>query len=1356
MIKALLLRASAIIILLSLTTTECPCQAAGYTQSRIFWDVATQRNVMGGSNPRVIQLQDGRLMAVAAGGGVLVSYSADRGLTWSTATYIIRNSEKGISDYHTPDLIQLSDGTIIVGYNPRPNSSGTLPYSIRCVRSTDNGKTWSPQITIHKGVHADANGCFEPSFLELPSGEVQCYYSNKEETENAWRQKIDVISSYDKGLSWTNRRVASYRAQHADGMPKAIVLNDHSQIVYTIEDNGWRNGFVATTIRCALSDNWKTTVGGNSSNRNIIFEDKTLANDISAAPYLGIFPWGETVASFQGSHGRRSGGYQDLDLFVVTGNDQARNFKGLTEPFKLDTTECANWNSVAVIDTGQVMACGGIFKVRNKAITGGSSVRVIRGYAVKEFLARKGTLRIGHVERGNGLVAAGPEQVVMGALTRQRSTVNFAWDSNNLYLYASVDDASLSESTYRGNNLHLYINTGLQSAGLTSGMYHFTFNAGTKSLQSIQSVQSGKWCSYSPTTAIHCIVTTSISNKNYIVEAAIPWSVLGLSAAPEGKQMAVNLRIDVPRNGKVVTDTIPDALTDHSNTWMTFRLRAGSDVTKVDGVTYELNATGTGYILKKGIASTRLTIPSTVNNLPVVAIADNAFKGLGVKDVTIPASVRSIGASAFNTSGDLVVNFPASGSLLESIRAKAFAASWKKLTLNNFDKLGNLKTIGSSAFHDRYFASITIPTSVTTLADKALSFCPSLKTVVFAEGSKLQTIGAECFRSAPLASINLQACNELKSIGTQAFNYDSDWGSKAMTCPIFFIPASVTTIGANAFAQQTGNVKYVFLTSSPISSLNIGTNHDNNIFYGAKGTAIFRKAAKMTSMPHITTLVDEMTTGGATFTMSDDLASFSDATTYTLTSGKSVSGNYTMPADLGGVPVVGIDASAFAGTGWGTAENQKLTGITIPTSVKSIGAKAFQFCTKLKSVSFAGPMQLQVINEGTFQNCISMTDFDLDHCAQVQTIGGNAFTNTRMQTVNIPAAVTTIGKGAFSWMSPSTGVTVTFEQGSKLKDIGDQAFYNSFISAVNLEECDELTTLGEAVFQLGESHASKSMLTELIIPQNVTTVGKHLAAYQSALKRVTFLTHKNMSDGLSIGGSTVANTWNGKSANLFYQGGNPDIFVRKGLSFCYFDQGTRKAIDDLDSYVALKSNPTINQVSRLTSYSCRRAVTVPDDVIIYKATAADNNTVSLTKVDGKVIPANTGVILYSKATGEKQFTFGGTTTSDFADNKLKAVNFETLAGDNAYALVASEQAFAPVSPELYIPASKAYLTIESSTASKLNITFDGVATGIESLNSTPLKTQNSADAPLYNMAGQRVSSSYRGIVIQKGRKYIKK
>ena len=570
MMKALLIRASVIITFLSLTTPTCPSLATGYTPSRIFWDVATQRNVMGGSNPRVIQLQDGRLMAVAAGGGVLVSYSADKGLTWSTATYIIRNNEKGISDYHNPDLIQLSDGTIIVGYNPRPYSSGTLPYSIRCVRSTDNGKTWSSQITIHEGVHADADGCFEPSFLELPSGEVECYYSNKEETENAWIQKIDVISSYDKGLSWENRRVASYRAGHADGMPKAIVLKDHSQIVYTIEDNGWRNGFVATTIRCPLSDNWKTTVDGNSSNRNIIFEDKTLAKDISAAPYLNIFPWGETVASFQGSHGRRSGGYQDLDLFVVTGNNQARNFKGLTEPFQLDTTECANWNSVAVIDTGQVMACGGIYKVKNKNITGGSFMRVIKGYAVKEFLARKGTLRIGKVNSGNGLVAPGPEQVVMGGITRQRSTINFTWDSDSLYLYAVMNDASLAESTYSGNTLHFYINTGSQSTGSTTDIYHFAFNAGSKSLLSSQNMQSGKWVSCTPSTAIHSIVTASIDKKDYTVEAAFPWSAIGLTTAPVGKQMAVNLRIDVPRNGKVVSDTIPDALTNNSSTWMTF------------------------------------------------------------------------------------------------------------------------------------------------------------------------------------------------------------------------------------------------------------------------------------------------------------------------------------------------------------------------------------------------------------------------------------------------------------------------------------------------------------------------------------------------------------------------------------------------------------------------------------------------------------------------------------------------------------------------------------------------------------------------------------------------------------------
>ena len=34
-------------------------------------------------------------------------------------------------------------------------------------------------------------------------------------------------------------------------------------------------------------------------------------------------------------------------------------------------------------------------------------------------------------------------------------------------------------------------------------------------------------------------------------------------------------------------------------------------------------------------------------------------------------------------------------------------------------------------------------------------------------------------------------------------------------------------------------------------------------------------------------------------------------------------------------------------------------------------------------------------------------------------------------------------------------------------------------------------------------------------------------------------------------------------------------------------------------------------------------------------------------------------------------------------------------------------------------------------------------------------TQNNANAPLFNLAGQRVNNSYKGIVVKDGKKYLK-
>lgn len=47
---------------------------------------------------------------------------------------------------------------------------------------------------------------------------------------------------------------------------------------------------------------------------------------------------------------------------------------------------------------------------------------------------------------------------------------------------------------------------------------------------------------------------------------------------------------------------------------------------------------------------------------------------------------------------------------------------------------------------------------------------------------------------------------------------------------------------------------------------------------------------------------------------------------------------------------------------------------------------------------------------------------------------------------------------------------------------------------------------------------------------------------------------------------------------------------------------------------------------------------------------------------------------------------------------------------------------------------------------------DKAASGLNTIEVSPLNV----NAPMYNLAGQRVSKSYKGIVIQNGKKMIKK
>ena len=133
---------------------------APYEYPRVLWDISSQQTLMGGGHPRLIPLQDGRLIAAAESGGIRVVYSSDNGEHWGSPELIPGNPSK-VSNC-VPDLIQLTDGTIVVGYNPRPHEpySEDRRFGIRCVRSEDNGQTWSEPIYIYDASHLFIDGCW--------------------------------------------------------------------------------------------------------------------------------------------------------------------------------------------------------------------------------------------------------------------------------------------------------------------------------------------------------------------------------------------------------------------------------------------------------------------------------------------------------------------------------------------------------------------------------------------------------------------------------------------------------------------------------------------------------------------------------------------------------------------------------------------------------------------------------------------------------------------------------------------------------------------------------------------------------------------------------------------------------------------------------------------------------------------------------------------------------------------------------------------------------------------------------------------------------------------------------------------
>ena len=166
-----------------------------------------------------------------------------------------------------------------------------------------------------------------------------------------------------------------------------------------------------------------------------------------------------------------------------------------------------------------------------------------------------------------------------------------------------------------------------------------------------------------------------------------------------------------------------------------------------------------------------------------------AFSGCSsLTSIEIPASVTTIEATAFKGCYKLATVTFEQGSQLKTIGGdyykQFYYGAFSDCPITTIEIPASVETIGSSAFSGcTSLTAIEIPASVTTIGTAAFKGCSSLTTVTFEKGSQLKTIGGGSYSDyyygafcqlKNLMTVDMSACTQVETIEKYAFYGDSE------------------------------------------------------------------------------------------------------------------------------------------------------------------------------------------------------------------------------------------------------------------------------------------------------------------------------------------------------------------------------------------------------------------------------------------------------------------------------------------------------------------------------------------------------------------------------------------------------
>ncbi len=333
-----------------------------------------------------------------------------------------------------------------------------------------------------------------------------------------------------------------------------------------------------------------------------------------------------------------------------------------------------------------------------------------------------------------------------------------------------------------------------------------------------------------------------------------------------------------------------------------------------------------------------------------------------------------------------------------------------------------MKTIENSAFSGcRKLSEVKLPASLTTIQSYVFDRCSALKTVFYegslAQWSRINTSNGFLGYSSPSLVMNDYTA---QFIPVKDEN-DPDPPPKTVTITKYtgtestvILPSTinswpVTKIGEDAFQDNTT----ITSVTIPASVTEIGAN----AFAGCTNLTIVNYAGDWSNLTIQSGNPAVQDAANAPLFDFEFIPPDNTAVIVTNYKYNGAAADVTIPSRYQGKPVTMIDHAAFF--------NSAVTSVTIPDSVTSIFDEAFINCPKLTNISI--PNSVTYIGFSAFSSCTSLKSITLP--SSLSFISGALFLGcSQLTTIHIPVSVTSIGNNAFA-DCPSL-MTVTYP-GSK-------------------------------------------------------------------------------------------------------------------------------------------------------------------------------------------------------------------------------------------------------------------------------------------------------------------------------------